>query len=191
MEVMYFRKRREKVDPPGEILLPLQSQCTSYKVKAVHRLQYLGFFIDHKLNWDYHMSTMCNRVRASIKALQLLGNLVRGLDFAQWRVAYNTICLPVLTYGCQLWFMGKQKGLVEKLQKVQNEGVKLIAGAFKTAPREVLQQLLNVYPMNVRLRMLSDNLALRLFRLQPTSQLLIRLGGAWSRNAKEPTSTPR
>jgi len=85
---------------------------------------------------------------------------VRGLDFAQWRVAYNTICLPVLTYGCQLWFMGKQKGLVEKLQKVQNEGVKLIAGAFKTALREVLQQLLNVYPMNVRLRMLSDNLAL-------------------------------
>src|SRR6266446_1000561 len=190
-EVMYFRRRFEKEDPPGNISLPHHPQHTSYEVKAVHRLRYLGFFIDHKLNWTHHVNTMCNRTRASIKALQLLGNSVRGLDFAQWRLAYYAICLPVLTYGCQLWYTSKQRGLVDKLQKVQNEGVKLLAGAFKTAPREVLHQLFNILPMSLRLRMLTDNTALRLYRLQPTSQLLIRLGGAWSRNAREPTSTPK
>ncbi len=159
-EVMYFRKRLEKVDPPGKITLPQHPQLTFYEVKATFRLRYLGFFIDHKLRWDLHVSTMCNRARASIKALQLLGNSIRGLDFAQWRLAYNAICLPVLTYGCQLWYTGKQKGLVDKLQKVQNEGVRLIAGAFKSAPREVLQQLFNILPMGLRLRMLTDNSAL-------------------------------
>ena len=57
---------------------------------------------------------MCNRARATLKALQILGNSVRGLDQARWRLAYNAICLPVLTYGCQLWFKGKQVTLSQK-----------------------------------------------------------------------------
>ena len=133
----------------------------TYKVTAVHRLRYLGFFLDHKLRWEHHVNVMCNRARASIRALQLLGNSVRGLNFAQWRLAYNAICLPVLTYGCQLWYTGKQKGLVQKLQVVQNEGVRLLAGAFRTTPREPLQHLFNILPMNLHLRMLTDNAALR------------------------------
>src|SRR5229473_2583472 len=95
-------------------------------------LRYLSFFFDSQLTWSCHMEIMCNRARASIKALQLLRNSVRGLDQDQWQLAYNTICLPVLTYGCQLWFTRKQVTLVKKLQTVQNEAVRVIAGAFCT-----------------------------------------------------------
>lgn len=129
---------------------------------------------------------MCNRARATMKALQLLGNSVRGIDFAQWRLAYNAICLPVLTYGCQLWYTGKQKMLAHKLQVVQNEAVRLISGAFRTTPREPLQ-LFNILPMDLRLRMMTDNSALRLYRLQSSSQVLLRLGGDW---AQEQIPTP-
>jgi hypothetical protein len=133
---------------------------------------------------------MCNRARASIKGLQLLGNSVRGLEFAQWRLAYNAICLPVLTYGCQLWYTGKQKMLAKKLQAVQNEGVRLIAGAFRTTPREPLQQLFNILPMDLRLRLMTDNSALRLYKLQASSQVLLRLGGDWAPNPQEAIPTP-
>ena len=92
------------------------------------------FFIHHKLRWECHMEVMCNRTRASLKALQILGNSVRGLNFAQWQLAFNAICLPVLTYRCQLWYKGKQKSLVNKLQLVQNEAVKIISSSFCTAP---------------------------------------------------------
>ena len=98
-ELMYFRRRLEKIDPPGEILLPQRSHNTYYKVSATHRIRYLGFFLDQKLRWEHHVNIMCNRARGLIKALQLLGNSVRGLDFAQWRLAYHAICLPVLTYS--------------------------------------------------------------------------------------------
>ena len=192
-ELIYFRRRREKVDPPGQILLPKDPQHPErekYKVTAVHRLRYLGFFLDHKLSWEHHVNVTCNRARASIKALQLLGNSVRGLDFAQWRLVYNAICLPVLTYGCQLWYTGKQKKLANKLQVVQNEGVRLIAGAFRTTPREPLQQLFNILPMALRLRLLTDNSALRLYRLQSSSQLLLRLGGEWAPLPQEQIPTP-
>ena len=189
-ELMFFRRRQEKTDPPGHILLPQLPLPTSYKVTAAHRLRYLGFFLDHKLRWEHHVNVMCNRARASIRALQLLGNSVRGLDFAQWRLAYNAICLPVLTYGCQLWYTGKQKGLVQKLQVVQNEGIRLLAGAFRTTPREPLQHLFNILPMDLRLRMITDNVALRLYRLQRSSQVLLRLGGAWAPDPGEPIPTP-
>ncbi|KAI0262661.1 hypothetical protein BGY98DRAFT_1086401 [Russula aff. rugulosa BPL654] len=92
-----------------------------YRVPATATLRYLGFFFDSRLTWTHHVDVVCNKARATLKALQLLGNSVRGLDQARWRLAYNAICLPVLTYGCQLWFTGKQVTLVKKLQVVQNE----------------------------------------------------------------------
>ena len=178
-ELIFFRKRKEKVAPPPHIHLPLPSKQTYYRVLAAPTLRYLGFFFDARLNWSYHVEVMCNRTRATIKSLQLLGNSVRGLDHARWRLAYNSICLPVLTYGCQLWFTGKQKMLVKKLQVVQNEAIRVIAGAFRTAPCEPLHQLLSILPMDLRLTMLTQNTALQLYRVSKESQLLRHLGGDW------------
>ena len=122
---------------------------------------------------------MCNRTRASIKALQLLGNSVHGLDHASWHLAYNAICLLVLTYGCQLWFTNKQKTLVQKLQTVQNKAVRIIAGAFHMAPHKPLHQLLSILPMDLRLMMLTQNTTLHLYRVSKESQLLKHLRGNW------------
>jgi hypothetical protein len=63
-ELMYFRRRFETEDPPGHILLPTRQDPnghTHYRVTTVHRLRYLGFFIDHKLQWEHHVNIMCNR----------------------------------------------------------------------------------------------------------------------------------
>ena len=114
-----------------------------------------------------------------LKALQLLGNSVHGLDQARWRLAYNAICIPVLTYGCQLWYTGKQITLVKKLQVIQNEVVRLISGTFQTTPHDPLHQLLNILLMDLHLNMLLQKMALRLYKAPRGSQLLIRLGGVW------------
>ena len=97
------------------------------------------------------MNIICNHTCALIKALQLLGNSIQGINFTQWQLAYNAICLPVLTYGCQLWFTGKQKGLVKKLQVVQNEAIRIISGTFRTTPHEPLHQMLNILPIDLHL----------------------------------------
>jgi hypothetical protein len=178
-ELIFFCQGKKKVPPPNYILLPLPAQNSTYRVMASTSLQYLGFFLDSQLNWTWHVETMCNRARVSIKALQLLRNSVRGLDHARWRITYNAICLPVLTYGCQLWYTGKQKTLVKKLQMVQNEVVRVIAGAFHTTPCKPLHQLLTILPMEMRLTMLTQNTAFRLYRVSKDSQLLRCLSGNW------------
>jgi hypothetical protein len=178
-ELLFFRKGRDREEPPRYIHLPNPSLNTYYRVQTADTLHYLGFFFDTCLNWIHHVEVVCNRARATLKSLQLLGNSVRGLDQASWRLAYNAICLPVLTYGSQLWYRGKQVTLVKKLQMVQNEAVRIISGTFRTTPREPLHQLLTILPMDLRLTMLVQNTALRLYKAPKESQLLVRLGRAW------------
>jgi len=149
LELIFFKKRIEREDPPRYVHLPNPSLNTYYHVQAANTLRYLGFFFDICLNWSHHVEIVCNRAHASLKALQLLGNSVRGLDQVSWRLAYNTICLSVLTYRCQLWFRGRQVTLVKKLQTVQNDVVRIISGTFRTTLREPLHHLLTILPMKL------------------------------------------
>ena len=165
--------------PPHYIHLPLPSAQMYYCVPAANTLCYLGFFFDACLSWSYHADVICNRACASIKALRLLSNSVRGLDHVSWRLTFNAICLLVLTYGCQLWFHGKQVTLVKKLQIVQNKAIKIISGTFCTTPCEPLHQLLSILPMDLWLTKLTQNMALRLYWVLSESQLLTQLGGDW------------
>ena len=181
-ELIYFRRHGECTghEPPSHIHLPLPSLNTYYRVPCSNTLRYLGFFFDHKLDWKQHVEVMCNRTHATLIALQILGNSIHGLDHARWRLAYNTICLPVLTYGCHMWFTGKQKTLIKKLQTVQNKAVRIILGTFRTMPREPLHQLLTIFPMEVRLNMLLQNSALHLYKVPQESQLLKESGTCWT-----------
>ena len=171
---------------PNYIHLPLPSAQTYYCVPAANTLCYLSFFFDAHLSWSYHVDVMCNRACASIKALKLLSNLVKGLDHMSWRLAFNTICLLVLTYSCQLWFCGKQVTLVKKLQIVQNEAIKIISGTFCTTPCKPLHQLLSILPMDLWLTKLTQNTALRLSWVLSESPHLTQ----WGLVHTTPTSFP-
>ena len=116
-ELLFFRKRGDGTPSPPYTHLPNHALNTYYRVTATNTLRYLGFYFDERLTWTHHVEVVCNRARASLKALQLLGNSVRGLDQASWRLAYLAICLPVLTYGCQLWYRGKQVTLVKNCKQ--------------------------------------------------------------------------
>ena len=179
-ELIFFQKPylRNPVPPPHSITLP--SPQGPYDVTAATTVRYLGFFFHHRLKWEPHVRIMCNRARASIKALQVLGNTIRGLSMANWRLVMNAVCLPVLTYGCQLWYRPHgSKGLINMLQRVQNAMVKVVAGSFHTAPREALLQLTRMLPMRLHVEKLTLTSALRLYRLPRDSQLLQRLGPLW------------
>jgi hypothetical protein len=91
---------------------------------------------------------------------------IRGLSMANWRLVLNTVCLPVLAYGSQIWFLsGASKTLVNMLQRVQNDMVKQVTGAFRTAPREALLQFTRMVPMRHYIEKLMYTSALRLYRL--------------------------
>ena len=99
---------------------------------------------------------------------------------ANWRLVFNAVRLPVLSYGCQLWATSrKYRSLCAQAQLVFNEGVRLISGAFHTAPREPLHVLTRVLPARHFFDKLTHTSALHLTRVPVTSQLLARLGPDW------------
>jgi hypothetical protein len=181
-ELLFFQKPYEcnSTVAPTRLILPDPAVATYYVVMPVENLRYLGFFINRRLKWEPHVRIMCNRARASIKALQVLGNSIRGLSMANWRLVLNAVCLPVLAYGSQIWFLsGASKTLTNMLQRVQNEMVKQVTGAFHTAPREALLHFTRMVPMRHYIEKLTYTSALRLYRLPHSSQILRRLGQDW------------
>jgi hypothetical protein len=101
-ELMFFQKpyKHNPMPSPSRLLLPDRDINSYFTVSPVENLQYLGFFINCRLKWEHHVCTMCNRARASTKALMVLGNSIRGLSMANWRLVLNAVCLPVMTWGC-------------------------------------------------------------------------------------------
>ena len=167
-ELIFFRRRRDQDIGPQHIHLFNPVISSYYRIAAAQNIRYLGFFFSADLMWDNHIKIMCNRARASLKSLQILGNSVRGLDFASWRLAYNAVCLPVLTYGLALWAPKALKKHYNQVEAVQNVAVQLISGSFCTAPLEPLHQILAILPIKPRAHMLLLNAALHfLLRSSP------------------------
>ena len=181
-ELLFFQKpyERNAMLAPTRLILPDPANSTYYVVMPAENIRYLGFFINRRLKWEPHVRIMCNRARTSIKALQVLGNTMRGLSMANWRLVLNAVCLPVLAWGCQFWYLtGAAKTLIAMLQRVQNEMVKVVTGSFHTAPRGALLHITRMLPMAHYIEKLTHTSALRLYRLPRASQLLRCLGPEW------------
>jgi len=75
-------------------------------ITTVSHLQYLGVYIDHRLDWTRHVTIMANRTHSNIWGVSILGNSVRRLNFLNWRKVYNALIILGLTYGAQVWYTG-------------------------------------------------------------------------------------
>ncbi len=141
-------------------------------VKASFTLRYLGVFFHHRLWWDPHVTIMECCACSTIRALGILGNSIRRLDFANWRKVYHALILPILTYALPVWFANSgQKGLIHCLQVAQNDAIRKISGCFRTTPTLPLHHLLTIPPIRFTLAKLHDSFDDRLARLPPTVQL--------------------
>jgi hypothetical protein len=70
---------------------------------------------------------------------------------ANWRLVLNAVCLPVLAYGSQLWYLtGVARGLIQMVQRVQNDMVRQVTGAFCMAPWEPLLHFTHMILVNDR-----------------------------------------
>jgi len=172
---MTFTRQRANPDiiggPNTEVRYddPIRGRCT---VRTVSHLRYLVVYIDRSLKWDRHVSIMTNRARSTIRGISLLGNSVRGLDFLNWRKVYNALVIPTLTYGAQVWYTGiGQKGLLQKMQVAQNEGIRKITGVFRTTPVEPLQNLTGVPPIRYLMTKLMDSYTHRLRAMAPQAMV--------------------
>jgi len=119
--------------------------------------QYLGFYFDWKLNFNYHIHFYATKCMSTLNAMKMLGNSLRGLLPIQKRLLYRTCILSIALYGFQLWFF---KGVltlknINKLKKMQRQATLWITSAFHTLPSEGIKAITGLIPITLHLQKLN------------------------------------
>jgi Reverse transcriptase (RNA-dependent DNA polymerase)/Endonuclease-reverse transcriptase len=166
-EVMFFHPRfsPHHGSQPRTATIALGDGKT-LAVNISSSIRYLGVFFTPKLDWKLHVSTMANRTRSTVKALGVLGSSVRGISLMSWCKLFHALLLPILTYGCMVWFTDiNQKSLTQILTVAQNEACRKMAGVFRTTPCNLTELLVSIPPIRFRLRHLLQNFGSHMSRL--------------------------
>jgi Reverse transcriptase (RNA-dependent DNA polymerase) len=176
-EVMFFfppRPSPHHGTPPETVTIP-HGNGKTLTIRPSPSLRYLGVFFTSRLNWHLHVTTVANQTRSVVKALVILGSSARGISLLSWRRLLHSLLLPILTYGCDVWFTDTgQKSLLQILSVAQNEACCKLAGIFRTTPCSLTELLVSIPPIRFRLRHLLCNLGKRVSSL-PSSHYLCHL----------------
>ena len=82
--------------------------------------RYLGVLFDPGLTFVPHIKRYAQSASNTVRAMLCLGNSERGLSPRQKRRLYISCVLPVMTYGCQVWFHARTKERMKPLRLAHN-----------------------------------------------------------------------
>jgi len=80
--------------------------------------QYLGFYFDYRLNFNYHIHFYATKCLFTLSAMKMLENSSRGLLPIQKQLLYRTYILPIALYRFQLWFF-KGASIVKNINELK------------------------------------------------------------------------
>jgi hypothetical protein len=158
LDIQHFSWRQGDNENPTLFTVLENKQVQITPIKA---MRWLGFYFDWKLSFRTHVDILCKKGKSVINGLQCLGNTVVGMNQHHLHLLFKTCVIPTITYGSQLWFNPKKplKGLLNKLQVVQNHGLRCISGAFRSTLIEILHLLTFIPPILVTVNKLFDSTA--------------------------------
>lgn len=159
-ELILFTGKRRAV----EFNLPKIGSTTLQLSKEA---RYLGVILDSKLNWK------ANTEYRTKKAL-IAFNMCRRTFGKRWGMRpyivywmYTAIILPILTYGCLVWWNSVNvKTQLRSFDKVQRLACIGITGALRTTPTAGMRMILHMLSMELYVKCRAAKSAVRLKSLQ-------------------------
>ena len=126
----------------------------------IKEIRILGVQVDSRLKWGPHIRAATEKGKAQLKALQRISAATWGTTFAKTRLLYTAVIWPTLTYGCKTWAQGEKgkpppKTLLAPLQKVQNQCLRVISGAYKRTSIRLLEKETHVPPLPIYIQALN------------------------------------
>lgn len=107
-------------------------------ISQVKSAKTLGLHIEETLSWSKHIEHIYKKVGPLLGLLKRLRNYV---DLDTLVNIYNALIQPHLEYGCVVWD-GLDKGLVVKLQRLQNRAARIITRAsWEVRSNDILSNL--------------------------------------------------
>jgi len=114
-------------DPKPVILL--HGTPLSYGSTSEHTyLKILGVCLDGRLSFKYHLPYMSQQVGQHLHQLSRVSNSIYGLDQADLITMYTSYVRSVLEYAAPVWYPCMSVASVNKLQRLQNRGLRIALG---------------------------------------------------------------
>ena len=146
-QVVHFCKRNKCVKNPE---LSLYKQ----KIPVKNEAKFLGVIFDKKLTFLPHIKDLKLKCQNALNAFKILCSPEWGGDTNTLLQLYNSLIRSKLDYACQVYGSAKPSYL-KMLNPIQNQGLRLATGAFRTSPEKSLQAETNCMPLELRRKQLT------------------------------------
>ena len=97
------------------------------KLSTCLHVKNLGLLFDKHLSWNVHITTQC---RTALQRIRYLSKFKNFLSIKTKRTLASALVIPLLDY-CDTVYLNASKGLLKKVQKVQNACVRFILNIKK------------------------------------------------------------
>lgn len=130
-------------------------------LKRADNIKYLGVWLDRSLLWGKHVNETCQKTIKFVNTLKALAGSSWGVHPKHCRRLYLSLIRSRLDYASFLYDCAAICHL-SKLDRVQNQSMRVIGGFIKSTPIHVMESELSLQPLHVRRHYLAGKFYLKL-----------------------------
>ena len=112
---------------------------------------YLGVTFDKRLTWKQHIQNAESKARRKLNIMRKLAGTQWGANEKILRSVYQGSVRPHLEYGSSSWITAAESHK-QKLQRVQNQALRIITGAMRSTPIEKMEETTGIPQLKKRWR---------------------------------------
>ena len=124
------------------------------EIAVADEVKFLGMIFDRKLSFEAHIEYLRRKCQPALNLLKVLSHKEWGADKEILLTLYKTYVLSRLDYGSIVYGSATETRL-KRLDPIQNQGLRLCLGAFRTSPIKSIEVESNIPPLELRREMLS------------------------------------
>ena len=128
---------------------PTELKIDNQPLKYEDQQTYLGVTFDKRMTWRNHITKAEAKARRKLNIMRKLAGTQWGANHEILKKVYQGTVRPHLEYGSSSW-MTAAKSHQQALDRIQNQAMRIIAGAMKTTPIHLLEDLTAISPLIMR-----------------------------------------
>ena len=151
---MHFCNKRKLYPDPTLIIYNSQ-------IPVVSQTKFFGVIFDSKLNFKAHIDYIRQKCEKAMNLLKVFAKMDWGADRSVLLRLYRSFVHSRLEYACAV-FSSAHTSYLKKLEPIQNQGLRICLGAFRTSPMQSFYIEANEPPLYLKFDKLCVQYALKL-----------------------------
>jgi ribonuclease HI len=129
--------------------IDLELYVQGSRIKQENKAKFLGLVFDSRLTWSSHFEYLIGRCSKRLNILRCLTGTVWGSDKDTVILCYKALIRSILEYGA-VAFDSASSSQKARLDKIQNQALRVACGALRSTPIEALQVECACPPLQLR-----------------------------------------